>query len=578
MDSILTKKINKIGALKDEINILLEKIAVIFIRGDNPYVDKIREGINFLEESMVLIQKKDANFVQIFEQNCNINMILEIINDNFNKILDKKINVETFLSQTYINETREYNQRVQLLFSKAKKECSKYDNELLDYMVISIVNDITEEEDKILEKFTSFTDDVKKSPESIILYQRATNKILEKISPQNIQLSYTILSLIERVKNEIITDNKKYKYSTNNVFIKNFGLIAITGALDIEVISKIIFPKEKTSAPKDINSLSKLCKKLDYDLILIKKIINRGIGYNINQLINYTESSDFRKKYESDDGITEDIVKRYNTINYTGDKSLGWSMKYNYLIENSEHVFVLVLEEIYKNKFCILSNKLDADKPLYFIRKTHANEMIEFAKAPLYKSTRVGSYNRIINQKIIENMFLPIKPDVETIKIRSQVIDSKYLRNEIYILILSKFKELYDKTKINNLYDYNKLIHDNSYGEIFSRVIMNEYIRYLFKNIAVYESDNISISEIYSSFLFILNIYERDFKKKLHDIFLVNMPNRDIFKMDKKTKDQTLNNTFDKILSNVLHSIITNENNIFQSILYKLYLFKLSLI
>ena len=49
---------------------------------------------------------------------------------------------------------------------------------------------------------------------------------------------------------------------------------------------------------------------------------------------------------------------------------------------------------------------------------------------------------RSSNKKIVENMFLHLKPNTENLKVKSQIIDPKYLRNEIYLSILSKFKDI----------------------------------------------------------------------------------------------------------------------------------------
>ena len=62
---------------------------------------------------------------------------------------------------------------------------------------------------------------------------------------------------------------------------------------------------------------------------------------------------------------------------------------------------------------------------------------------------------------------------------------------------------------------------------------------------------------------------------------------RDVSKIPSEIFEKTYNaeerenflaNIFDALLSEVLNEIITNESNIFQSLIYKLYLFKLSIL
>lgn len=575
----LNKKISKIGALQKEMESLLDKIKNIFVKDENIHITKINIGLQHLNNLLEKLSSNShpdntLNRVMLYNDNITINIILNIINDSFVKILDKKVNVETFLSQTFINETREYSQKIQILFSKVKKTIHELDEEILTILGKEIASEISNE--NTLENFTKFTDMIKTAPYSTLLYTYTSNLVLEHTTKQDVQLSYSIMSIIEQVKDSILNiDNSEtdLTYMPINPFFKNFGLVNTSGLLSLETISNLVFDAKSST----ISGLSKLCKEKEYDLILIKKILNRGIEYNVLHLMDHNESKKFDNMYSADDGISEDIIKRYRTIDYIADSSAKWDIQYEYLHENNSNKFVLVLQELYQDKYCILSNKLEASKEFrtYFIRKNNVKEFIHFVKNKTYARTRVNNYNDVLNSKITDGMFLYIKPDIETLKVKAQVADPKYLRNEIYVLILNKFKKMFDKKNIKNVYEYSVLIHDEIFVKIFSQVIMNEYYKYLFKNSSIYETENISMSEVYASFLFVLNIYERDFVKKMHDIFLTKIPDSSIFS-DKK-KNELLYKLFEDLLDEVLHSIITNENNIFQTILYKLYLYKLSI-
>lgn len=580
----LNKKISKIEKLKEEADILLDKIKSIFVKEENIYVNKISIGLKHLMSVLDKIKngkhsENIVNQVMLYTNNTIVNNILEIINDCFNKILDKKINVETFLSQTFINETREYNQKVQMLFAKIKKEIDQIDKNLLNIISDDIFKEIMPENtDKNIKKnFIEFTNMISGMSQATLLYKTVTNKILQHITAEDIQLSYEIMNIVEMAKNTLLSENNKstsLPYTTVNPFIKNFGLINTSGLLSINDISQLLFHNENST----IQDLIKTCKTKEYDLIVIKKILNRGIEYNILPLVDYSESKKFDSSHNNDDGISEDTITRYRTIDYITPSPNKWEIKYEYSYENATNKFVLILQELAPKKYCILSNKLEPSKEsrIYFVRKSVINEFIKFVKTKSYNHTRVNNYNEIINEKIVNNMFLYVKPDIESLKIKSQVIDSKYLRNEIYVLILAKFKTMFEKKNIKSIYDFSTLIHDESLLKIFSQVIMNEYYKYLFKNASVYETENISASEVYSSFLFVINIYERDFIKQMHDIFINRIPDKSVFSDEKK--NIILFELFEKLLNDVLHLIVTNESNIFQTIIYKLYLYKLSLL
>ena len=158
------------------------------------------------------------------------------------------------------------------------------------------------------------------------------------------------------------------------------------------------------------------------------------------------------------------------------------------------------------------------------------------------------------------------------------MIDPKYLRNEIYINIVSAYKKIYAKRSVKNVYEFSKLVHDVEFEAVFSSIIMNEYHKYLFKDLDVYEKEHIDMSEIYSSFLHVINIYERDFNKKMNDYFKDLYVEKDIFAKSADEKGADLLSLFDGMIKDILGGIITNNSNIFQTLLYKLYLYKLSIL
>ena len=109
---------------------------------------------------------------------------------------------------------------------------------------------------------------------------------------------------------------------------------------------------------------------------------------------------------------------------------------------------------------------------------------------------------------------------------------------------------------------------------------MNEYTHYLVKNNYIYDSENINISEIYISFLPVIDDLQKKFKKQLHDSFsdMYNTMDLQIFNLNDRDKEIQLGDIFSGTMKKVLNNIVTNDSNIFQSLLYKVLLFKLSLV
>jgi hypothetical protein len=586
---LLLKKITKVKKIIEESNILLERITNIFVKNENVNVAKITHGIEHITSIINKLKfgEDTTKKISLYENVINLNILIDIVKNCFTKILDKKVNIETFLSQTFIDETREYNQKVQVLFAKTKKEMVEIDRGILYALGEEISKKIINVPN-IVQEFKEFTKIIIGMPRCITLYTEVSNKVLQHVTESNVHLSYEIINIIESVKNHILSlrsEEKTISYASTNPFVKNFGLVNTSGLLNMAGIVKAAFkieiPQRTETNSEDsgsIKDLIKICKEKSYDLILIEHMLNRGIEYNILPLVDFVESKQFDRVHNSDDGISSDIINRNRTIDYISKSPVKWNIKYEYSHEDINNKFVLIIRELYPGKYCILTNKLEADiaNRLYFVRKSSVGEFLHFVKTKQYNGTRVGNYNDLLNEKITNNMFLFVKPDIDTLKIKSQIADPKYLRNEIYVLILSKFKKMLDKASMKTIYDFSVLVHDESFLKIFSQVIMNEYYKYLFKNTSIYETENISVSEVFASFLSVINIYERDFTKHMHDIFITKIPDKSIFSDGKK--NNILYDLFNDILKDVLSRIITNESNIFQTLIYKLYLYKLSIL
>jgi hypothetical protein len=102
------------------------------------------------------------------------------------------------------------------------------------------------------------------------------------------------------------------------------------------------------------------------------------------------------------------------------------------------------------------------------------------------------------------------------------------------------------------------LIHLNEFEKIFSSELIKKYFEYLNLD----ESNQVN-TEIYFSFIYRMNESERDFRKRLHDIFIKNID--DINTALKKTDVKpSLNIIFEKMLKEVVDSIITNETSLYQ--------------
>lgn len=82
----------------------------------------------------------------------------------------------------------------------------------------------------------------------------------------------------------------------------------------------------------------------------------------------------------------------------------------------------------------------------------------------------------------------------------------------------------------------------------------------------LYENKDVLMPEIYSSFIYTMNTYYRDFIKKIHDEFSL-----EIVKLDNLEKKIVID-MYDKIIKTSVNNVVTLQSNIFQVLHYKLYL------
>ncbi len=313
-----------------------------------------------------------------------------------------------------------------------------------------------------------------------------------------------------------------------------------------------------------------------YDLILITRHSPTSIIYNIRDLMDYEKSAEFDRKHKKTDGVTTESAARYNIIKYAGDKG-KWKIDYKFIIDKNNK-FTVVLETVYPGIYHILSTNLKTN----IIRSSQIQPLATFikkAEKQQIQKSRIDMYNEILCHSIANNMFLSVKPSIDELKVRSAATDPKYMRNNIYLNMMSQYKKLYTN-KINNLYKFNELIHDESFYQIFSNVVMNEFTNHLIKNLNTLDIENINVAEVYSSFLPTLTRYSRDFRRNMHDKFTASYASMDkqIFSMNDKDREIKLSSIFSETLRMILEGIVTNNSNLFQSLLYKIMLFRLSII
>lgn len=581
---------------------LTEKISNIFNINKNKYLANIKNNISRLKTlNNELINEKsmDENTINVYFkiisniEECSI--LFKKIHQELDNILSKSKNIETYLSQTFIDETIEFHKKISKIYLQINKE----------EINGQVINIILEKETKVIaymteEKLLNYIKDIQqmyyKYPIAQELYTSIIKNILQNVKswiPESGQILYNIKNIIENDKTYILNQinilhkKKSPKQSSLldiNPYFKSYNLIPITPSLDIENISKIIFADNHlfSSDKKSVNTLEKfikICTDKGYGLIIFNKKIPNPITYNISQLLNLEKSKNFQDIHKKKYGVDISLLERNTTIDkiYLDNKNkwefniktYGISFK-DY--EKEKDKYIIILDSLANNYYRIYNNYLSEKN--YYIRISSIYELYNYCSYGPNIPTRITNLNKIIQNKALPNVFSPIKPDIKKIKNISMIVDPKYLRNNIYLRLNDQFNQILESKfkngeAIKDNYTYASIIHDEKFLNVFSDIIISEFHIYIYDNYDEYTTEHIKLSEVFSSFLNTVYINQRTFIKEIHDYFKNNT-----FDFKEDNIPHRIKNHFDEMNKNVLNKLITEETNLYQTILYKINLLK----
>ncbi len=572
---------------------LTEKLVEIFNAEKNKHISRLHEKIKIFQimndkiEQHMRSDSTDACFQLI--NNIEIcSTILQEIYVDLSNVLDKTKNVETFLSQTYIDETIQFHKRIALIYSKIKKDENKYKEEMIDEFAAKEIKSIMAQ--TVVLSATYILNYVRKIQSlyhshiyAIDLYIKILHNIFEHIPiwlPGDTQLSFNIKSLIEHDKSFILGDIYQVKKKSTepnffNPYFKSFNLIPITKSMGISEVSKIFFDK----SAKNINEFVKHCKLGDYGLIVINMHIRNPITYNVSQLLDWKESQKFSQTNKVEFGVDADLLERYATIDKIPHKN-KWNFSTEVFnlkkYEEDINKFVVILDSLSDGLYRINTNFLSMGGK-YFVRVSSIYELYKYCtdtKKNTSRCSRVSNLHSIHIEKALPNIFSPIKPDLKKIGDIAAIVDPKYLRNEIYLRLNETFKKILeikykDGKNIKDSYTYALIIHDEEFLNIFSDIIVSEFHAYIYKTYDEYTMGHIQIGEIISTFMNTIYIYQRTFTKEIHDYFK-DTP----FDFESDNVPTRLRSHFNDMTKNTLEKIITGKSNIYQTTLYKINLLK----
>lgn len=513
-----------------------------------------------------------------------INTILLNIEHIYTKHEKKFITGITNICIDKINDT--YN-NVESTYKKYQKEVVEIDNTALNKCIDFIKKELKWETHNTIDNIEKITDLVKKYPHAISLYIYITQIVLNDCLSIGSDICDFILNKVENVKNNILLIDKKNKNGAKITFqsnpsLKTFGLTPVGDADKLKIITQQIF----NESVNNISQLANLAKKKKKCIVVINHIIKNPIEFNIRKLVDKNIAQAYIQKTEF--GVTQKIIDKFNTISF---KKIGVGKKWNFDVNyygsiDSDEFIVLVrmsndlfrLYSIYNEMPIFGGGKLETK-----IRRGKIEPFIEYIKnkGVMKIHTRVSEYHKIHERKIINNMFLPVKFDIQCIKTNSQIIDSKFLMRELSSHLLDRVDKIITKDfkngeKITTFKDIGSIIHSNKLVDVLNSILIEQYDIYAIKNKD--NTNNFPFSETLQTFLSVLSHMNTDFRRLMHDYYTIAKIDCKIFSEKGLNKKIQLKEIFKDIIRETLLKIISDKRNIYQELLYKNNILRLSLI
>ena len=605
-------KIKNIEALNAHIFAYVDKISDTYVNRDiNELLKNVAQHIKIL---LALSKIADETVENIFRMTHLMEMTLHMI-ANILEILDKEIEINSNIifsgaTSTKLDIITILHNTIDALYGTFAKKYQIIDQDMLKYMSDIVYKKFKWDTPNTINNVRDLTQMVKKYIFSVSLYSTVMKNILENCSSEN--FGDQIINIVEEVKDFILVDatckkslpKSLYK---NNPRISTFGLIPTSESKPLANLTKEIFGQSISK----ISGLSTAAKTNSVCVVLLNNVIKHPIEFSLWKLSDWVHAKDFIQDEKA--GLSKKIIERFTTIMFKDIPKQKWNFDSDFYGNISSQNFI-VLEKLGDDAYRHLSIYTDNRSPGQMgdtqehvggssmhiggcdrvisadilggklktkIDRNKLAELIKYVYKGVSHGSRIGEYNKIHEKKIVKNMFLPIYHDIDSISLNSQIIDSKYLRHMIHVQLLEEcstiIKTDFKKgASVKNIKDIGQILHNERLSDVFSGLIIEQYYIYTFKN-----KKNVSTfshAETFKTLLAQLQLLNRDFVRNIHDIFRAVEIDAKIFDEAPTSKVASIKKIIETVISSTLDKIISNESNIYQSLIFKNSLLNLSVV
>lgn len=541
MDSNLTKYIQLYKPILEKVNELIDRIREISIDESYKELETLRDSATADYEKLgklkVSIGISDYFFTwsRLSRLPNTISTIIRTVKNRFGRQMN------TFVTQSTMGHLVREEQQLVDMNSKATTKGGIILNELRNLFAAAIVQILDDDVKKIQTEF-------RVDPLTVDLYVDIMNIMLERYTnARQFDMVSAVKSLIDEDKKWILQRGMAVSKTSPDIPMTNFGLVPLSTARLLPDLAETLQVTSNDAA--SIEKLSKALNKKNIDLVVINKIIEYPIEYDIFGLLS--------KSIDKNVGINKDLIDRFKTLTIS-DTKMKWNFDIKFYKTDGEKAVVLLCTS---DKYSTLSLFLGG--PAYLF-KTDLLNLYNVDKDP-----KRDNYNYKAIDIAKNNMFLDV--EFKVAEVPSVDIMVGDIINSIFLEISKEFVKKLPKSYPKDTSILRELFVSEKYRDIAKRELTSKFHEFFRKN--MYEI-SAYLGEAQMTFLFQMAHFERSFFKELGDAFTDYISEIQI--EDENLK--VLNESFERTVVGILRKLISQDSNIFIDVMRKINLSKLSLI
>lgn len=574
MDKIKKKFINN-KKLSEEFVIYFEKFSNIVGSYYEEDMKSLRKTIDDFADELSSVKKikvQDSsdvdNYFSIVHFLARMDMLTLEIKKKFVYFNPGKHRFTQEFSETYILDTSAMFDKVIILIKNVLEKHRRYDSEIVEVFGSKILSRL--DFDNIVESQKKIQKIYRKYRNSISLYAYVTQMILNKLfkgEKHQRKNAFKIISLVEDDKNHELAfgqSEKKYASNPENPPLKSFGFVPKTLYMTLNQVILVAFNQSISGQPEE-TVFEEIGQTNNITIIVHKKITSRPTEYSLDSLFE-------KSQLKHTSGVNKDLIRKFTTIE-VGKKYVPYKFQidvYGKPLDSGSQF--IVFESVNAGRYRISSPWVSNS---FLVSKHDSEDYVKYIQEKVMKTeTRSEHYNKIMIDRMLENMFLDRSVNVKGMSVEAQVTEIKFLRNTIYTTLLRHYVNVLEKDynegkNIKSNEDLIKIINDDKVKNLFQEILVKNYYNFLKKNNFLEENTSFIFAEVLSTFLASLQIITRGFIREVYTNSEKLEPDASLYDKSYPVVYAEIRDIFDKVLKLSLDKIMDDKSNVYQSLMYK---------